>query len=187
MANQRFIATFAGTLDSKGRVCIPALWRQVLAAQPTPTVYLSPSLDEDSLIGFGEELMESELERLKGHDPLFSGRYNYLAAPLVSGATPLPVDENGRVRLPEEMIAAAGLKDKVVFVGVGAKFEIWNPETYAPVRAQRLADARAERAVIIAQENAARAATQAAALQATAASAPAAPTPAAPTDEAGTP
>nr|WP_243846276.1 division/cell wall cluster transcriptional repressor MraZ [Rhizomicrobium palustre] len=58
----------------------------------------------------------------------------------------LPIDENGRVRLPENFIAAAGLKDKVVFVGLGRKFQIWDPDTYAPVKARRLAAARAARA-----------------------------------------
>jgi MraZ protein len=109
-------------------------------------------------------MMTSELKRLEGLDPLFSGAYNDLAAPLVSGASSLPIDENGRVRLPDELIEAAGFKDRVVFVGVGAKFEIWNPETYAPVKAQRLANAKAERAAHIARENAARAAMQAAAV-----------------------
>lgn len=163
MSNQRFISTFAGTLDSKGRVCIPAPWRQTLANQPAQIVYVSPSLDEEALIGFGEDLMDAELKRLEPLDPVLSERYNALAAPLVSGASTLPVDENGRVRLPDDLIAAAALKGQVVFVGVGAKFEIWNPETYAPVRARRLAEARAERAALIAQENAVRAAALAAA------------------------
>lgn len=167
MSNQHFFTTYAGTLDSKSRVCIPAAWRQVLSAQNTTGVYVSQSLDEESLIGFGEALMTTELKRLEGLDPVFSGAYNDLAAPLVSGAATLPIDENGRVRLPDELIAAAGLKDRVVFVGVGAKFEIWNPETYAPVKAQRLANARAERAAHIAQENAARSAMHAAAPVAT--------------------
>ena len=98
----------------------------------------------------------------------------------MSGASSLPIDENGRARLPDELIEAAGLKDRVVFVGVGAKFEIWNPENYAPVRAQRLANAKAERAARIAQENAARAALQASALAVAA-------TPATPAAEAATP
>ncbi|MBN9578467.1 MAG: hypothetical protein J0H26_08870, partial [Alphaproteobacteria bacterium] len=34
-ATQPFISTVAGTLDAKGRVCIPAPYRQVLAAQNT--------------------------------------------------------------------------------------------------------------------------------------------------------
>ena len=166
MSNQRFISTYAGTLDGKGRVCIPAPWRQILAAQDTSGVYLCPALDGDSLDGFGQALMDFECKRLDELDPFLSGLHDDLAT-LVSSSAQLPIDENGRVRLPDELIAAAGLKDRVLFVGMGRKFEIWNPETYAPVKASRLANARAERAARVAQEIAARNAMQAAAVPAT--------------------
>jgi MraZ protein len=161
VANQRFITTFAGTLDAKGRVCVPAAWRQVLTEQHTSGVYVCTSLDGDSLVGFGEELMAGELKRLEGLDPVYSQDYENFSH-LVSNSWNLPIDETGRVRLPDELIAAAGLKDRVVFVGMGLKFEVWNPDTFAPVKAQRLANARAERAARSAHEAAVRAAMQAA-------------------------
>jgi MraZ protein len=163
LSNQRFITTFAGTLDAKGRVCIPAPWRQVLTAQETTGVYVCPSLDGDCLIGFGGELMSSELKRLETMDPVYSEDYETFSH-LVSYSSQLPIDENGRVRLPDELIQAAGLKDKVVFVGMGVKFEIWNPEAFAPVKERRLANARAERAARSTQELAARTAMQATAV-----------------------
>jgi MraZ protein len=130
VSGQHFITTFAGTLDSKGRVCIPASWRQVLATQNTTGVYVAASLNGDSLLGFGEELMAAELQRLDALDPVYSQAHDDLSH-LVSNSWQLPIDENGRVRLPDDLIAAAGLKDRVVFVGMGKKFEIWNPETFA--------------------------------------------------------
>jgi MraZ protein len=161
VSNQRFITTFAGTLDAKGRVCIPAAWRQVLTAQETSGVYVCTSLDGTSLLGFGEELMKAELQRLEALDPLYSQDYDNFSH-LVSNSWQLPIDENGRVRLPDDLIQSAGLEDRVVFVGMGKKFEIWNPDTFTPVKAERLANARAERAARTAQEIAARAAMQAA-------------------------
>jgi MraZ protein len=160
VSNQRFITTFAGSLDAKGRVCIPAPWRQVLAAQETSGVYVCSALDGTSLIGFGEELMKAELQRLDVLDPIYSQDYDNFSH-LVSNSWQLPIDENGRVRLPDDLIQAAGLKDRVVFVGMGRKFEIWNPDAFAPVKAERLANARAERTARAAQEIAARAAMQA--------------------------
>ena len=176
MSNQRFISTFAGTLDSKGRVCIPAAWRQILAAQETAGVYLCPSLGGDTLHGFGQTLMDCECKRLDELDPFLSGLHDDLASQFVSGSVQLPIDENGRVRLPDDLIAAASLKDRVLFVGMGRRFEIWNPDAYAPVKAARLANARAERMARVAQEIAARSAMQAAATA-----------PVTPAAEAGTP
>jgi len=157
VSNQRFISTFAGTLDGKGRVCIPAAWRSILAAQETGGVYLCPTIAGGSLDGFGQALMDAECERLDSLDPLLSELHDDLASQITAESMLLPIDENGRVRLPEEFIAAAGLKDKVVFVGMGRKFQIWDPQAYAPIKAKRLAGARAERSALAAQEMASRA------------------------------
>jgi MraZ protein len=152
VSNQRFISTFAGTLDGKGRVCIPASWRSILAAQETGGVYVCPSLEGGSLDGFGQILMDAECARLDGLDPFLSELHDDLASQITAESMLLPIDENGRVRLPEDFIAASGLKDKVVFVGLGRKFQIWDPVAYAPVKARRLAGARAARGARPAQE-----------------------------------
>jgi transcriptional regulator MraZ len=57
----------------------------------------------------------------------------------------LPRDENGRVVLPAEFIAHAGLKERITFVGMGRKFQIWDSERFAPVQAERLKRALAAR------------------------------------------
>lgn len=145
LSNQRFISTFAGSLDSKGRVCIPASYRQILTLQNTTGVFICPSLTGGALDGFGQTLMDKQLERLDQFDPFLSELHDDLASQIIAETVNLPIDENGRIRLPDEMIKNAGLKDRVLFVGLGQKFEIWNPDSYAPVKAQRLANARAAR------------------------------------------
>ena len=56
---QPFISTVLGSLDSKGRVCIPASYRHILAAQNTPGVYVCPSFIEPALEAFGQTLLET--------------------------------------------------------------------------------------------------------------------------------
>jgi len=58
----------------------------------------------------------------------------------------LTPDEQGRVRLPDAMIAHAALKDRVVFVGKVQKFQIWDAERYAALEAESLARLRAKMA-----------------------------------------
>ena len=130
MSVQSFISTMAGTLDSKGRVCIPAAYRQILAAQNTPGVYLCPSFSSAALEGFGAEVLEKFHRQLAEQDPFFSPEFNDKAIMVVSMTQQLPLDENGRVRLPDEMIAHAGLKDRVLFVGMSTKFRIWEPARF---------------------------------------------------------
>ncbi|MGC9953296.1 MAG: division/cell wall cluster transcriptional repressor MraZ [Rhizomicrobium sp.] len=150
---QPFISTVPGTLDSKGRVCIPAPYRQILAAQNTPGVYICPSVFEAALEGFGQTLLDAVHERFAKLDPLFSQEYDDEATTSSPKMRLLLFDEQGRVRLPDEMIAHAGLKDQVVFVGMVQKFQIWDPQRFAPVEAARIARVRAKRELELARRS----------------------------------
>jgi MraZ protein len=110
---------------------------------------MCPSFVEAALEGFGETLLQSVNERLATLDPFFSVDHDDKAHAILSSSQLLVLDEQGRVRLPDALIAHAGLKDRVTFVGMGQKFQIWEPETFAPVQAERLERARAVRAAAI--------------------------------------
>ncbi len=135
---QPFISTVAGTLDSKGRVCIPASFRQILAAQNTQGVYLCPSFSEATLEGFGDAVLQAFHRQQAEADPFFTPAFNDKVFAVLSMTQLLPLDENGRVRLPDELIAHAGVKDRVVYVGMGTKFQIWEPTRFEEMRAARL-------------------------------------------------
>ena len=145
---QPFISTVPGSLDGKGRVCIPATYRHLLAAQNTQGVYICPSFIEPAIEAFGQAVLDGINARLASQDPFFSASFDDEATALIARTQSLPIDENGRVRLPDTMIAHAGLKDKIVFVGKAQKFQIWDADRYAPVEAEALArlKARMERA-----------------------------------------
>jgi MraZ protein len=138
MVAASFMYTMPGTLDSKGRVCIPASFREVLTAHETPGVFLCPSYHEPALDGFGEEAIKHVRQIQASLDPFFSREHDVRATAILARSVNLPRDENGRVRLPEEMIAYAGLKDRVTFVGLDRKFQIWDSERYRAVEAERL-------------------------------------------------
>ena len=145
---QPFLSTVPGSLDSKGRVCIPATYRQILAAQNTSGLYLCPSFIDPALDAFGQTLLDAVNARLAAQDPFFSANFDDEATALIARTQNLPIDENGRVRIPEAMIEHAGLKDKIVFVGKAQKFQVWDADRYAPIEAEAIArvKARMERA-----------------------------------------
>jgi MraZ protein len=140
---QPFISTVIGSLDSKGRVCIPAAYRHILAAQNTAGVYICPSFSEPALEAFGQTLLESVSARLADQDPFFSPTHDDQATAIIARTQLLVADDQGRVRLPDAMIAHAGLKDRVAFVGKSAKFQIWDWDTYGPVEAEAVARMKA--------------------------------------------
>ena len=142
---QPFISTVTGTLDGKGRVCIPAPFRDILTAQDTAGVYICPSFSDSALDGFGGTVLQRFHAMQAEKDPFFSPDLDDMAFAVLSMTQLLPRDENGRVRLPEDLIAHAGLKDRVTFIGMGQKFQIWEPERFAAMRAERLKRALAVR------------------------------------------
>jgi MraZ protein len=144
---QPFISRVTGKLDNKGRVCVPANFRQILASQGTVGVYVCPSFHEGALECFGEDVLQRFHRSQAEADPFFAPQHDDKARSVLAMTELLPFDENGRVRLPDEMIAHAGLKEgeAIVFVGVGTKFQIWDKTRFAPVLAKTLENARALR------------------------------------------
>jgi MraZ protein len=133
-----FISTVAGTLDAKGRVCIPASFRDVLTEQGTAGVYICPCYANPAIDGFGEDAIRQIQQRQASLDPFFSREHDVRATAVLARTHLLPRDENGRVRLPDDVIAHAGLKDRILFVGLDRKFQIWDSERYRDVEAERL-------------------------------------------------
>jgi len=143
---QPFVSTIVNKLDAKGRVSIPAPYRQILATQNTAGVYCFASFVSPAVEAFGEALLAEFTERLNAYDPFFSEDHDAQAHSVLSATRLLSLDDEGRVRLPDDLIAHAGITSQVSFVGMGRKFQIWNPETYAPIAQASLERARAKRA-----------------------------------------
>jgi MraZ protein len=142
---QPFVSTVVNKLDAKGRVSVPAPFRQILAQQSLKGFYCFPSFVAPALEAFGETLLAEFQQRLGNVDPLFSEDYDAQAQAVVGETQLLNFDDEGRVRLPDELIAHAGIGERVLFVGMVKKFQIWDPERFEPIRRERIARARAAR------------------------------------------
>ena len=140
-----FVSTFTNRLDAKGRVSIPAPYRQILAQQEMGPLYCIRSFVSPCLEAFGNTLLSKFMQRLDNHDPLFSENHDDQAQAVLAAAEHLNFDDEGRVRLPDEFIRHAGITERVVFVGLGQKFQLWDPERFEPVQRERIARARALR------------------------------------------
>lgn len=140
-----FVSTVVNKLDAKGRVSVPAPFRQILSAQATPGLYCIRSFVTPSLDGFGQALIDSFAQRLDQLDPLFSETHDAQAQVVFGGSVLLNFDDEGRVRLPDAFIAHAGITDRVTFIGLGRKFEMWDPVRFEPIEAARVKLARATR------------------------------------------
>jgi len=121
-----FIGTFENKVDAKGRVSVPATFRQALAGQPFNGIAAFRSHRADAIEGCGMDFMEQMISRIAGLD-LFSPDSNDLATTIFSDSQQLSFDSTGRIQLPENFSKYAVMTDKADFVGMGQLFLIWQP------------------------------------------------------------
>ncbi|MGQ7793554.1 division/cell wall cluster transcriptional repressor MraZ [Faunimonas sp. B44] len=124
-----FVATFTNRLDQKGRVSVPAPFRSVLAREGQDGLYCYPALDQPAVDGGGQRLQEAIASRLSAFET-FSEEHEILSTAFYGESRVLKIDQDGRIVLPEEFRAHAGIADAVAFVGQGYKFQIWAPERF---------------------------------------------------------
>ncbi len=117
------------SIDSKGRLAIPARYRELLerrcAGRLVCTVELSsPCLTLYPLPEW--EAIEVALQQLSSMDPTS----NAVKQVLLGNARDLELDKAGRFLLPAELRGRAGLDKRIALVGMGNKFNIWDEERW---------------------------------------------------------
>lgn len=125
----RFVSNFTNRLDAKGRVSIPASFRAVLARDGFEGLYVHPALDAPALDAGGNTLL-GEIDRFLSGLPAYSDERDQLSTALFGTSEILKIDGEGRVGLTEQVKTHAGLGDTVTFVGLGSKFQIWEPSRF---------------------------------------------------------
>src|SRR5262245_52789225 len=126
----RFVSHFILRLDAKGRVSVPASFRNVLAREKADALYCCPALDRPAIEAGGRALLE-EIEQLIARFPPFSEEREQFATALYGTSETLKIDAEGRVSLPDQLKDHAGIMDTVAFVGLGHKFQIWAPDRFS--------------------------------------------------------
>jgi MraZ protein len=126
----RFLSTFSGRLDGKGRLSVPAPFRAVLEADGHPGLLVHQALDQPALECGGRRLLAG-IDALIERFPPYSEARDLMATALLGGSEVLKLDPEGRIVLPERLKAYAGIGADVVFVGLGEKFRLFEPSRFA--------------------------------------------------------
>mgnify|MGYP001823848230 CR=1 FL=1 len=121
-----FFGETAINLDAKGRLAIPIRYRDAIQELCDGRLVLTYSaFDSGSLYLYPEEEWErvrDDVMRLSTFNP----GHRSLQRRLVGSASTVEPDGNGRIQLPQTLRQVAGLEKKVVLLGMGDRFEIWN-------------------------------------------------------------
>jgi MraZ protein len=130
-----FLSTYVNKVDRKGRVSVPASFRSALAAQAFQGIVLFRANNHACLEGFAQSAME-ELSNRLDHFDLFSAEQDDMATAIFGEAVQLPFDGDGRIILPVDLIGFAALEEQAAFVGMGRKFQVWNPAAFEKRKTQ---------------------------------------------------
>jgi len=130
-----FLDTFVNKLDRKGRVSVPAPYRQQLASHGFQGIAALPSFKHRAIQCGSLDWLDQINRQLGGVD-LFSDEHDDLTATLFGDTKQLPFDGEGRIILPPALIEHAGIGELAAFVGRGSTFEIWDPSALDAYKAE---------------------------------------------------
>ena len=131
-----FFGETAINLDAKGRLAIPSRYRDAIQEQCQGRLVLTYSaFDSGALWLYPEsewQRVRDEVTRLS----TFNSGHRSLQRRLVGSATPVEPDGTGRIQLPLTLRQVTGLEKRVVMMGMGGRFEIWNEAVLNQKRAE---------------------------------------------------
>ncbi len=143
-----FLSSYENRLDSKGRISVPASFRNSLNDERFAGVVLYRSFTHKCIEGLSMSRMES-LAAATDKMGVFDSARDDLSAMLFADARPLAFDVTGRIVIPNDLLAHAGIVDTALFVGRGNSFQIWNADEFKRVQEKSLENLRAARPNLI--------------------------------------
>jgi MraZ protein len=122
-----FFGQYSYSIDSKGRVNIPAKFRQVLSSDNDKTFIITRG-EEHCIWVYPLVVWQEIVEGLRKLSAV-SPNNRYFIRKTTRYASLVEYDKQGRIMLTKPLIDYAGLNKEVNIIGALNKLEIWNPET----------------------------------------------------------
>lgn len=124
-----FISTFENKLDKKGRVSVPASYRSHLSALGYNGVICYPSFTNSSIEFCPQERLQKIIDSIDTLNPFEENR-DIFSTSILANSFQLNFDSEGRVTIPDKFLTHSGIKEKVLFVGQGKTFQMWEPSEF---------------------------------------------------------
>ncbi len=113
----------------KGRVSVPATFRSHLSSLGYNGVVCYPSFTNPSIEFCPQSRIEKIIETIDSLNPFEENR-DIFSTSILANSQQLNFDTEGRVTLTEKLIEHTGVKEKVLFVGQGKTFQMWEPSEF---------------------------------------------------------
>ena len=126
-----FLGTYAPKLDEKGRVILPAKFRDELSTGVVVT-----RGQEHCIYVFSAREFEDLHDKIRQAPVTSKQARDYLRV-FLSGASAETPDKQNRVTIPANLRAYAGLERDLTVIGAGSRVEIWDTEAWETYLAEQ--------------------------------------------------
>lgn len=126
-----FLGTYAPKLDEKGRIILPAKFRDELS-----TGVVMTRGQERCIYVFGNREFEEMHEKIR-QAPITSKQGRDYLRVLLSGASAETPDKQNRITVPANLREYAGLDRELTVIGAGSRVEIWDSEAWEAYLAEQ--------------------------------------------------
>ena len=134
---QMFLGQFQHNLDNKGRLMVPARYRDLLATG----AFITQGFDK-CLMVMPEAYFKQVYDRINSMNPTESTT-RLLRRLILSNAYPVAPDKVGRILVPQNLRGFLGVENgELVVAGQGDYFEVWMPADWQ-TQMDKLQDAEA--------------------------------------------
>lgn len=124
-----FLGSHAINMDAKGRMAIPTKVRDALSSFSEGRIVMTAHTEERCLLVYPESQWLEILPKIEAL-PSFNKVARRAQRLLIGYATPLEMDNIGRILVPPTLREYAGLDKQVMLIGQGKKMELWSEERW---------------------------------------------------------
>lgn len=133
-----FIGEFEATVDAKGRVLFPSALKKQLLPAAMERFVLNRGFEKQLNLypsNVWDEIT-ADMNKLNLFDKDARDFYRMFH----NGATEMHIDGQGRLLLPQRLVAYAGIKKEVVFYGYANRIEIWSVTEFNKMMSDKSTD-----------------------------------------------
>ncbi len=123
-----FKGSYDYSVDSKGRINIPARLRKYVSPEANDTFVITRGYEQCLFVYPLDEWnkLEQSIRELTTTNP----QHRFFMRTLLERATECQVDAQSRIIIPKELLQFAGIENEVLILGVLEHMEVWNPKIY---------------------------------------------------------
>ena len=130
-----FQGSHAINIDAKGRIAIPAKYRDALLSDSAGKMVMTAHTQDRCALLYPQTQWQEIVPKIEAL-PTFNKAALRVQRLLIGYACPLDLDGNGRLLVPPTLRDFAGFEKKLMLVGLGKKFELWDEQAWLDSLAQ---------------------------------------------------